>query len=929
MQLSRKIIFGLIFIVSQTLVYGQQDCFDAIYLCTTTYTQNNSFAGVGTVQEVTQGATCLGNGEANSVWYRFTVNTSGTLTFQLAPFNANDDYDFALFDLTNDSCSGIANGTNTPISCNYSSTTGATGLSNGGSGNQNSSSGPNQNAQINVQQGNTYALMISNFTASQSGYSLSFGGSASMSDNQAALPDSISLNGICNPNQVFLFFDDEFDCSSVAGLSEISVTGPSALTVTQVSGIGCANGTSDQLRIRFANKIQVVGTYTITINSGADGNTLSDGCGNQTPPGTTFSFTVDYIGPDANITNIVNTSCGSNDGSAEAVVTSGTAPFTYNWNSSPSQNTPVATQLSAGTYRVRVTDANGCQDRATVTIQNDSPLNQTTSSITGASCFGANDGSVQLTPLGGLAPYTVSWSSNPPQIGNLATGLPAGPITAELIDFSGCLQEFNFVVPQPPAILIDIAPVLPDCGFNNGTLSANVTGGNGVFSYEWNLSPIQTTSQIMDVGAGIYELTVTDDIGCSNSMNYILVNANAPDVDVVNRIPDCGQNSGQATVVPSVTTQNYTFEWNTSPPQNTATATGLALGEYLVTITDENGCTQIRNVKIDGINPPQISLTLQEASCGASDGEASATVVDGIPPYLYNWSSSANTTDTEIGLTAGSYTVTVIDSIGCTDTELFNLNQLPPTSNFTWNDVCVGYEMSFDVETNSGATTYEWSFGDGDVSSLEDPNHLYSTSGTFEASVILQGGCMNDTVTYSVNVFSPPSVSFVTQPDILTTQTNAQFTYTGNAATAFYWDFGDGSSVTEQNPIHRFGEEGFYTVDLIATDSNGCIDSTSQTVEVLLQPVIYFPNAFVPSGTEENSRFKGYGLGVVSAELSIYDRWGTLLFFSNNARDILINGWDGIYKGREVQQGAYPYKVKAVFYTGSTFEKLGTVTLIR
>jgi gliding motility-associated-like protein len=188
---------------------------------------------------------------------------------------------------------------------------------------------------------------------------------------------------------------------------------------------------------------------------------------------------------------------------------------------------------------------------------------------------------------------------------------------------------------------------------------------------------------------------------------------------------------------------------------------------------------------------------------------------------------------------------------------------------------------------------------------------------------------MNDTVTNTVNVNSPPTVTFSIDPQVLTTRTNADFVYTGTSASVFQWDFGDGTTSTGSETEHLYGEDGFYTISLVATDDNGCVDSTSQTVEVLIQPVIYMPNAFAPNGTPDNARFKGYGIGVASAELTIFDRWGTILFYSDDMNEILTTGWDGTYKGEAAQQGAYAYKLKASFYTGSSFERLGTVTLIR
>ena len=101
---------GVICLFMSSAVYGQQDCFDAISVCSNTYVQNTSFSGFGASQEVQPGVSCLGNGESNSAWYLFTVTSPGTLEFQLDPINPNDDYDFALYNLTNDSCSGIAAG---------------------------------------------------------------------------------------------------------------------------------------------------------------------------------------------------------------------------------------------------------------------------------------------------------------------------------------------------------------------------------------------------------------------------------------------------------------------------------------------------------------------------------------------------------------------------------------------------------------------------------------------------------------------------------------------------------------------------------------------------------------------------------------------------------------------------------------------------
>jgi hypothetical protein len=112
----------------------------------------------------------------------------------------------------------------------------------------------------------------------------------------------------------------------------------------------------------LSQKIMALGTYTITINAGTDGNTFTDACGNQTPVGTSATFTVSALGPDVVVNNITSSYCGQANAGADAVVSGGTAPYTYYWNSVPPQTTPSVTGLPPGSFYVRVIDANGCRE---------------------------------------------------------------------------------------------------------------------------------------------------------------------------------------------------------------------------------------------------------------------------------------------------------------------------------------------------------------------------------------------------------------------------------------------------------------------------------------------------------------------------------------------------------------------------------------
>lgn len=909
---------------------AQQDCFDAIYVCSESYQQTNSFNGVGNAQEIPTGSTCLGNGEVNSVWYTFTANAGGELLFQLNPLNPNDDYDFALFNLTNDSCSGIAAGLNQPVSCNYSAAAGATGLSTGGSGNDNGSSGSNQNAPVSVQQGETYALLVSNFTASQNGYSLDFSGTASIADNVAPMPDSVSLMNRCNPLQVLLLFDEPFQCPSVSGdNSEITVTGPEGVNINNLTPAGCTGGNTDRLRIRFTDRIMTTGTYTVTIGNGSDGDSFTDNCGNATPAGTTITFVVNNIGPEVSITNVVNASCGQTNGEAEAIPTSGTPPYSFNWNSSPSQNTAVATELEPGQYRVAVIDDNGCREFATVNIQNDSPFDLSDRTSTSVTCPNDADGTATINPQGGSGPYDIAWQTSPAQNGNTATGLPGGNVQVVVTDATGCEETTTINIPEPNAILTPTTSTNPDCGVANGSATVNATGGNAGFSYAWNTSPPQSTATASGLMAGVYDVNVTDQNGCTANASVVLTDNFAPDAFIGNTTPDCGQGVGEATVEVNNGTPPYSYAWNTTPAQITQTATGLGEGDYFVTITDANGCVQIINVKIDSVPPPELSLDLVQPDCGASNGSATATTSGGTEPFTYLWGPGAGTDTMLDSITEGSYTLVVTDAIGCTDSESFDLEQLSPDSDFEFENVCIGEEMSFTPTSTSGATSWVWQFGDRLSSDAENPTHTYAEPGSYDVTVIFSGGCMNDTVVQTVNVYDLPPTDFVVEPEAVTTRVPAEPMYLGNNATDFVWDMGDGTILIENAPEHQYETEGFYDISMTVTDENGCTDSSTQTIEVLLHPGIYFPNAFIPGGLPENSVFKGYGVGIVAAELFIFNRKGDRLYRSTDVSEILNLGWDGTYNGNPVPQGVYVYRIKAEFYNNTSFERLGTVTLLR
>ena len=910
----------------------EQNCFNSILICSSNYSQTNSYSGIGTVNDVAPGQTCLGNGEVNSVWYSLTATQNGTLGFQLTPNNPNDDYDFAVFNITGDSCSSIASGALAPISCNYSATTGATGLSNAGSQTNVGTSGPNQNPMLNVLTGETYVILVSNFTSSLAGYNLSVTGSSSVVDNDAPTINNVNLNGSCNPNRLDLELSEPVLCSTLAGM-EFSITGPTGVVITSATAVSCTQeGLSSQIRLNLSQPIMTTGTYTVLVNNGSDGNTLEDRCGNEIPDGFTITFEVEFIGPTITVNTVTPTDCGQDNGAVNISVSGGTQPYTYNWNTSPVQTTQDANGLESGIVRIRVEDANGCRTQQNITVTSNGGPTVAPGAVTPVSCHGGSDGSAQVLPSGGNASYAYSWNTNPPQYGQVANNLAAGNYVCTVTDASNCEATRNINVPQPTPVLTSNLNVEPSCGQNDGSITISSSGGTPGYSYFWNTTPSQNGATATNLGAGVYNVNVTDANGCLSQVMVVLNNVTSPNASVTNSLPDCGQNSGSATVQAASGVAPLTYVWNTTPPQFGTTATGLAAGDYFVSITDANGCIQTINVKIDTTTAPILSMAVTDSDCGMDNGAIDGSVSLGTVPHTYTWSHDGTLNVEDLSaLPPGQYTLLVTDDLGCTDQETVTVIELPPTSSFTATTVCETFATDFVATTTSMATDFTWDFGDGTVGSGQTTSHTYATSGNYTVNLVLTGGCQDDQATLNGVTVNPlPDPDFTHDPDVPTTRTPVTFVYTGTPVTSYQWNIAGNGSSTDQNFTTVIPTEGLQTVQLTVTDANGCTNQISQDVMVLLEPGLYLPNTFrVGSTNGANQRFVFFGTGIVEGELSIHDRWGKQHYFSSDVNELTNVGWGGTsLEGSVLPEDSYSYRVSAKFYNGREYNAVGTITLM-
>ena len=300
-----------------------------------------------------------------------------------------------------------------------------------------------------------------------------------------------------------------------------------------------------------------------------------------------------------------NVSCNSgSNGSASVVAAGGTAPYTYSWSPSGG-SAATASNLAAGNYTVTVTDANGCALQKNFTITQPVLLSATQSQ-TNVSCNSGSNGSASVVAAGGTAPYTYSWS---PSGGSAATAsnLAAGNYTVTITDANSCALQKNFTITQPILLSATQSQANISCnGGNNGSASVVASGGTAPYTYSWSPSG-GSAATASNLSAGNYTATITDANGCALQKNFtitqlVLLSATQSQ----NNVSCNGGNNGSATVAASGGAAPYTYSWSPSGG-NAATASNLATGNYIVTITDANGCTLQKQFTITNASECSVS----------------------------------------------------------------------------------------------------------------------------------------------------------------------------------------------------------------------------------------------------------------------------------------------------------------------------------
>ncbi|MBK7666920.1 MAG: SprB repeat-containing protein [Sphingobacteriaceae bacterium] len=623
------------------------------------------------------------------------------------------------------------------------------------------------------------------------------------------------------------------------------------------------------------------GNYSLTI-------TDANGC--QITSATTVAATPSI----AITTTAVPTNCaGSCDGQAFANATGGTPPFVYSYNTIPvtTNTTGAVSGLCSGNFIVTVTDANGCIQNANVAITSPTVLSVAVNSVVPSCniCIGA----ATVTPAGGNPGYTYTWTPAPGggQGTPTPSGLCVGVYTVLVSDTKGCTTTRTINVAQSVIVSITTTGTLLTCNSGcTGIANANPTGGTVPYSYTW--SPVGGNSQTATgLCPGPYTVNVVDALGCTNS-NTITFNT-PPAISVTSTLtnPNCfGSCNGAISVTATGGTGVISYTWSPGNPtgQGTPNVSNLCAGIYTLDVRDANNCLSSQTFTVTSKTPITATFVpVSPTTCGGTNGTVTAFVSGGTAPYSYTWTPSAQTGSVMSNVGAGSYTLTVLDGAGCTQTLVASLSDpTGPTVTVTSSSVtCFGScNGSATVSvTGTAPISINWS------SPIVSTNSVVSglCQGTFAVNVSDATNCL---ISQTISVTQPPTFSLnpvVTNPKcgVACDGTITTSPAGGTAPYSYTWSPGAVTSPTLSNICG-----GNYTANI--TDGNNC--PYTQTF------VVTQPSSITVTFTKRDALCNGACTGTVLATPSggtgpYTFSWTPVGSFAGSVLNNLINLCANVY----------------------------------
>ncbi|MDP4806564.1 MAG: SprB repeat-containing protein, partial [Crocinitomicaceae bacterium] len=572
-----------------------------------------------------------------------------------------------------------------------------------------------------------------------------------------------------------------------------------------------------------------------------------------------FTGALPVFGQCLTLTSTTNTSTcvGLSNGSIDLSVGGGSGSSSYTWSGPNgfSASTQDISNLPDGTYFCTVVEP-GCSESITVIVS--SPQNLTLENVvTNINCFGNANGIITVVPGDGVSPYTYNWSNG----GTTQTlnNLSPGNYSVVVTDNNGCAISGAYQITQPTALVVSNTQTNVLCfGQFNGTITTSASGGTGAYLYNWSNG--SNNQNLINLQAGTYNLTVTDANNCTATSSVIITQpAQLTATSTQTNVACFGQSTGAINATLTGGTLPYAYSWTSG--QLTEDISGLAQGNYTLSVTDANNCATNLTRTITQNTQIMVGQTVSNVLCnGQSNGSINITASGGTTPYTYSWTGPNGftaTTEDISGLSAGQYTLTLIDALGCNSSNGYTYNITEPAalalSQTNIDILCFGGTGSIDLSVTGGTTPYTYNWNNS--ATTQDVTGLLA--GDYSVVVTDNKGC-TATLT-AINIATAPAAL-----SLSTAITNAQcygqlsgaidLTVAGGVGPyTYFWS--NGPTTQDISGVSA----GSYNVSV--TDANNC--NTNQTF-IVTEPA----SALAASETHTDVVCAGTATGTVNLTVS-------------------------------------------------------------
>lgn len=653
------------------------------------------------------------------------------------------------------------------------------------------------------------------------------------------------------------------------------------------------------------------GDYTLTLTD-ANGCLLTETFTVNQPEELTAEFTKQDV------------KCrGNNTGSVNIEASGGVAPYTYLWPDG--QTGKSRNNLSAGTYEIIVSDANGCSLNLTVEILEPAETLAVSTTASDVKCFGASDGAIEASVSGGTEPYNYSWSDSSysilSQSGEKLQNIPAGSYHLEVTDANNCIQTISTSVEQPDEITHSFTVEDVLCkGLAEGSIEAEISGGTQPYTFQWSNG--DETQNISQIPAGEYELVVTDANDCRKNFSA-RVSEPGKEFTVNTEVTDVkcfGETTGEIIAFPQGGVEPYTYDWSNG--SSDSIISNLSAGNYTLTAKDDNGCTYYSGgVVSQPQDPLEVSSEVSHISCfGYNDGSVKLDIFGGSLPYSITWDNNTHVLNENQQIVdnrgPGFLSVKIADANNCSVSRDFYIESPDPVDIDLDAGLVSCYEgsdavLSASVTGGTEPFVYEWSNGETGQTLEAIP------AGNYKLELTDANGCVYE-ASKEVFSFSEITVDYRVQAPSCKDIDDGEVNLTPDGGAGEYsYNWSDGQQTQNAQNL----APGYYSVVII--DKNNCEKTFEFDVPYNYSECLEIPTVFTPNGDGKNDTWVITGMEAYpNASVQVFNKWGKLLYEHSG----IYEPWDGTFKGQSLPSETYYYIINL---NNGDEPYTGTVTILR